>query len=65
MERSRVSDSGPGWGRLHLENTEFRFLGLLGVPGAYACVDAEDQAVFWAQVIIFLKMVLQNFPINL
>lgn len=42
MERSRVSDSGPGWGRLHLENTEFRFLGLLGVPGAYAC--AQEQA---------------------
>lgn len=34
MEKSHVSDSRPGRGRLHLENTEFRFLGLLGIPGA-------------------------------
>lgn len=32
MEISQVSDSRPGWGRLlHLGNTGFRFLGLLGV----------------------------------
>lgn len=43
MEISQVSDSRPGWGRLlHLENTGFRFLGLLGVG---LCLHPPDLAL--------------------